>query len=60
MTDKQSDAWSQLTDAQKEELEFKKFRKLYGRYYVMKKIFREIDNVQEWINNIDNKQILLQ
>lgn len=45
---------------EKKELEFKKFRKLYGRYYVMKKIFREIDNVQEWINNIDNKQILLQ
>ena len=45
---------------EKKELEFKKFRKLYGRYYVMKKIFREIENVQEWINNIDNKQILLQ
>jgi len=45
---------------EKKEIEFKKFRKLYGRYYVMKKIFREIDNVQDWLNNIDNKQILLQ
>lgn len=45
---------------EKKELEFKKFRKLYGRYFVMKKIFREIDNVQDWLNNIDNKQILLQ
>ena len=45
---------------EKKELEFKKFRKLYGRYYVMKKIFREIENVQEFINNIYNKQILLQ
>jgi len=45
---------------EKKENEFKKFRKLYGRYFVMKKIFREIENVQDWLDNIDNKQILLQ
>jgi hypothetical protein len=55
----QAKVFSKLTH-EKKEIEFKKFRKLYGRYFVMKKIFREIENVQDWINNIDNKQILLQ
>ena len=55
----QAKVFSKLSH-EKKELEFKKFRKLYGRYYVMKKIFREIENVQDWLDNIDNKQILLQ
>lgn len=55
----QAKVFSKLSH-EKKEIEFKKFRKLYGRYFVMKKIFREIENVQDWLNNIDNKQILLQ
>jgi hypothetical protein len=55
----QAKVFSKLSH-EKREKEFAKFRRLYGRYYVMKKIFREIDNVTEWLNKLETKQILLQ
>lgn len=55
----QAKMFSKLTPERKEQ-EFVKFRRLYGRYYVMKKIFREIENIEDWLNKLENKQILLQ
>ena len=55
----QAKVFSKLSHERKEK-EFAKFRKLYGRYYVMKKIFRGIDNVKDWLDKLENKQILLQ
>jgi hypothetical protein len=55
----QAKVFSKLSH-EKREKEFAKFRRLYGRYYVMKKIFREIDNVTEWLDRLETKQILLE
>jgi hypothetical protein len=42
---------------QQKEKEMSLYKKLYGRYYVMKKVFRTMSNPIEWLNQLPNETI---
>lgn len=53
----QANVFAKLTKERREE-EYAKYRKIYGQYFVMKKIILEIENIDSFVDSIEDDLIL--
>lgn len=49
--------FSKMSNEQRKN-EINALKKMYGRYYVLRKFFRDMDNPTEWLNKIEDKILL--